>query len=234
MAPEWAVHLATLAMPMNVSFGYASMKGRPIDEARNFLAEKAIEYGAKYLFFLDDDTIPPHDALRKLHFALENADSDVVFCGGVYCTKAEPPNPTIALDMGIGSHWQWKTGEVFECPFVGTGCLLIKTEVFEKLPRPWFKTIRDLDTALAEGLKKYTDIIGDHGGTCIVTDDFYFCHKVREAGFRGLAHGGVLPIHVDQTGQMYMLPEDSYPVKHGSQPLLAGFSFQVERRKIGA
>jgi hypothetical protein len=45
-----------------------------------------------------------------------------------------------------------------------------------------------------------------------MTDDIYFCRKVREAGMRILAHGGVLPGHWDEHGNVYFLPDDSYPM----------------------
>jgi hypothetical protein len=46
-----------------------------------------------------------------------------------------------------------------------------------------------------------------------VTDDMYFCRKVREAGFRLLAHGGVLPAHWGQDGNCYRIAEDTYPFR---------------------
>jgi hypothetical protein len=47
-----------------------------------------------------------------------------------------------------------------------------------------------------------------------MTDDIYFCQKVKAAGFNILAHGGVLCGHYDvKTNKIFTLPEDSYPMK---------------------
>lgn len=52
-------------------------------------------------------------------------------------------------------------GSLIEADALGAGCLLIKREVLEKVPRPWFR-----------------NHYGTAGG-----EDMYFCDRVKEAGF---------------------------------------------------
>jgi hypothetical protein len=87
--------------------------------------------------------------------------------------------------------------------------MMIKAEALRRVPEPWFKDIRSLAEAHAEGW--FLDRV--MGQPAEVTDDLYFCRKVREAGFRILAHGGVLPAHWGQDGRCYRLAEDTYPFR---------------------
>lgn len=181
-------------------------------ENREKLVEKALEFDCPYLFFLDDDTIVPHFAVQKLHYALVN-DPDAMICAGIYPTKTDPPEPIVYKPQGAGSYWRWKEGEVFECDGIGTGAMLIDTRIFKSLPKPWFKEDLEVSegktTLLTSG--KEVPIVRD-----FYTDDLYFCYKVRQAGYKILAHGGVLPVHLGQDGTVYSLPADSYPMRRDS------------------
>lgn len=205
VAPEWAISLASLNYPINCRYAFGMLRGVPIAEAREQLAEMAIEQGAKFLFFIDDDTAPPNFSLRKLIHNLEN-DPESMVSGGIYFTKSFPPMPVVFQNDGEGPHYQWKFGDVFECASIGTGCMVVKTEVFKHLEKPWFKTT---DNPNPENMSKETE-----------TDDIYFCKKVRKAGFKILADGGVIPLHWDViTGMHFGMPVDSYPAKaYGAKP----------------
>ncbi len=76
-------------------------------------------------------------------------------------------------------------GDLLECDGVGGGCLLIHRRVFEAIEPPYFK---------------YTD--GTAGG-----EDFYFCRKVQEAGFKIFVDPGVICGHKqkDMVGTRHFL-----------------------------
>lgn len=196
--PEWALAMMAQAYPLNMTIEFAPLKGRKIDEAKNEITRHAIDAGAKYLWFVDDDTAPPPHAARKLIIDLETAPDAVMVAAGIYVSRQEYPEPLVYLKNGEGAFWKWKAGEVFECCGIGGGCMMIKVEVFKHLPEPWFKTV---------------DCYSDQDGIeNQFTDDIYFCDKVIKAGFKILADGGVLPIHWDTASQTpYCIPEDSYP-----------------------
>ena len=228
---------------MNLSI--SALKGIEVGEARCQIAQHAIDLKAKYLFFLDDDTAPPYFAARRLIYALEQAGPEVMVAGGIYANKhSYPPEPMVFLQDGDGPHWKWKYGDVFECGSIGTGCMMIKTEVFQYLEKPWFATINE---CFSSG--EY----GAHVHKLEMTDDLYFCEKVRKAGFKILADGGVLCVHWDvnacacghtleshnkaqlhypcavqqcscdcyrMSGKHYLLPEDSYPLQREKSPII--------------
>jgi hypothetical protein len=199
---EWSLCLAGQNYPLNCNRWVTPCKGKPIAEARTKIAKFAIKEKAKYLWFLDDDVAPPFHACRKLMYDLEQADDDVMVAGGIYASKEDLPAPMVFNGNGTGPFWKWKKGELFECSGIATGCMLIKTEVFDKIPEPWFETI----DRMPNGRQAMESM----------TDDLYFCEKVKAAGFKILADGGVLCVHWDYSTDPptpYALPEDSYPMK---------------------
>jgi len=223
--PEWAIALANLQFPTNTGFCHLMLKRMQRDKARSELVRQAILRGCRYIWFLDDDTMPPPDAVRKLYTALENADDDVVACGGIYSSKGSiPSEPLVYIEENGGPFWKWKAGQVFQCHSIGTGCLMIKTEVFKHLPEPWF---RDINCVEEVGDDPSITLVDGTCGFCM-TDDVYWCQKVHQAGFKILAHGGVLPVHWDQQGNPYTLPRDSYPMKDAGEPWYSAFGIVKE------
>lgn len=177
--------------PTNVNFTILTITGKDIDAGRTLAIEQALLAGVKYLWFLDDDTVPPQDAARHMMQVFRNHPKAMVV-GGIYTTRAAPPEPIVYATQGAGAFWDWKGGEVFKCWGLGTGCMMIDLDVFRYLDKPWFLTRNDAE--LRE------------------SDDLHFCELVNQAGFEVWAHGGVLCHHYDlERGAVYMLPRASYP-----------------------
>lgn len=204
VAPEWALSLATQSYPLATNISLLSLKGVEIGEARSHFARQAKEMGASYLWLIDDDVAPCTGAIRALMYQMEQHKHEgVMAVGGIYCSKSDLPEPVVFRGSGQGCFWHWKLGEVFECDGIGTGCLLINTEVFDYLEEPYFKTVDKEPVAVSQNQIVYREQ---------QTDDLYFCDKVRRAGFKILAHGGVICPHWDaDTGKPYLLLADSYP-----------------------
>jgi hypothetical protein len=163
----------------------------------------------RYIWFVDDDVLVPAQTLRKLIDSLSKIQAleklkhgkpETMAIGGVYCSKEELATPIVYNKLGAGPYWDWKVGEVFPCEGIGTGCLLIDTQVFQHLEKPWFKTVDELK---------------DDGGMLSrtnITDDLYFCRKVINAGFRIACHGGLLCGHYDyKIKKIFGLSPDSPP-----------------------
>jgi len=198
--PEMVVAMAMQPNPTHFSPAYLVVKGLPVAEARCVLAKKALEIKAKYLWFIDDDTIPPPNTLQRLVYVLEN-HPEIKAIGGVYCTRAEVPQPVVFRGMGLGSFWHWKKNDIFEVTGIGAGCLLIATDVFYQIPEPWFE--------FQESRSNIPEV-----PSTLISEDISFCNKVRAAGFKVFAHGGVLCDHHDiATGKTYQMAPDSYPMR---------------------
>ena len=203
---EWALAMETIAWPLNVTIMHAAVFDRKISEARETICEQAVAVGAPFIWFVDDDTVPISAAPRLLMYQLEQ-HPEAIAIGGIYCSKTDPPQPMVFQDFGTGSDWNWKVGEVFECKAIGTGCMMIRTELLKTLERPWFRTI---DLA----------VLGGDQYSVQTTDDMYFCKKAIKAGHKILAHGAVLCPHWDvSSGICYELPKDSRPYKSEVKPL---------------
>ena len=213
VTPEWAIGLATqnFGMGINVAYGpvhclnpKTGSQGLPRDLAAEYIVDNAIRNDAPYIMFLDDDVELPFGACRHLMQTLASADDDVMAAGGIYVTKQNPPEPVVFKDISFGAFWRWKRNTVFPCELLGLGCTLFKTEVFKRIPKPWF---RDIDTEKM---------------SC--TDDAFFFAKMKLNGFKALADAYVLPTHWDyETGKGYQLPEDSYPMlPEGKESILKG------------
>lgn len=213
---EWALNLAVQNYPMNVEriiqvkrcvLGYGRRTGSnskevSVDEGRNMIAREALRNKSKYLYFWDDDVAPPPNATRLLMYDLEQ-DDDLGVAGGIYCSKEEPPSPMVFQGDGLGSFWKWKAGDRFECTGLGTGAMMIRTEILEKIPEPWFKTVDEDNPAPGYTMHRQTD-------------DLYFCRKVLEAGFKILADANVLCVHWDYDSdppKPYYLSPDTGPMK---------------------
>jgi hypothetical protein len=196
IAPYVALSYLNLTWPFGWNRVSFASHGTKIDLARNEMAEAALEAGTSYLLFLDDDVEVPQDGLRMLFETMENAPADVMIVAGIYCAKEQSSSPVVFREEGRGPFWKWKVGDIFECGVIGAGCMLIKSEVFKHLEKPWFRTI---DSALFQQ-----------------NEDSYFCQKVRAAGFKILADSRVVCTHWGWDGKVfspYTLPADSYPLR---------------------
>ena len=196
---EMVTAISMQSWPTNTNMLLLNLYGMDTDAGRIKAVKQALEMNMKYIWFVDDDTVPPNDAGRQLLYLLEQHGPEtggkVMVAGGIYCTRSSPPEPIVYAESGAGSHWNWKVGETFKCWGLGTGCMMINLDVFTHLPEPWFQTTMSCE-------KKETD-------------DLYFCQRVADAGFEVMAHGGVLCHHYDlERGAIYMLPRKSGPFQN--------------------
>lgn len=194
---EMVTAFAMQSWPTNTNLTFANIYGMATDAGRIEGVRAARKAGCKYLWFVDDDTVPPPDAGRHLIYLLEQNGpprGKVMVAAGIYTTRCTPPEPLVYMGQGLGSHWDWRVGDTFKCWGIGTGCMMINLDLFDSLPEPWFKTTMESDMR--------------------ESDDLYFCKKVADAGFEVMAHGGVLCHHYDmERGAVYMLPRNSIPYR---------------------
>jgi len=208
--PMWAVTLSALCWPMNIKHALYPVQGKPREQAREEIIEKAIELKSKYVMMLDDDVVPPADAPMLMVRELEMHDEfDVI--GGIVTAKGVNADPMLFKGSSGGPYWKWKVGEIFEVDEIATACIVIRTSLFQTLPKPWFRDLNTLEEEKEAGVyaepKDVNEIL--HKGE--MTDDIFFCKKAKAAGHRILAHGGILCRHYDQFGNAFTLTEDSYP-----------------------
>lgn len=197
----WALALKCLNPPINYNSVFQVVENKSVADARNEIAEQALKSGHKYLFFLGDDVEVPNHTLRQLIFRMEH-DDNLGVVGGVYCSKTTPPAPLVFRGNGSGSFWKWKIGEYFEVTGLGMDCTLIRVELLNDIPKPWFKTI-DGDQFL-DGINAAEQW----------TEDLYFLEKVvKTKKWKICCDASVMCNHWDAiNNKRYCIPGDSYPV----------------------
>lgn len=202
---EWMRARMALMSPFGWNWIELACHGLSIDAARTYAVQHCIEHKVPYLFFLDDDVIPPAFALHQLCQRMLN-NPDVDFCSGVYCCKSAYPTPLIYVENGgNGVHWDWTLGDVLIDGITGCGfgCCLVRVSAFERMPnteeQPWFRTTYEQTP----------------GSTKRETEDMYaMCRARKELGSKILIDTNILCKHQDKvSGLCYSLPPDCLPMK---------------------
>ena len=152
--------------------------GMPVADACNEAALTALKEHATHLLLIEDDTFAPSDAVPRL---LKHG-VDVV---GAWYPKRQPgPRTGVPIMLDPVTHERRSLddpdGSMRQVYTLPTGCTLIRTSVFEKIPFPWFVTTPQL------------------------TQDSYFSQQAREAGLTLWCDTSLCCDHVDRvTGITY-------------------------------
>jgi len=151
-----------------------------------------------YIMTLEDDNLPPPDAHVRLLETIEWGKYDAV--SGIYFTKGEFPMP-----MAYGDPADFKRtgildfkprdvraaiakGNIMPVNGIAMGCALWRTQMFKKLPPPWFQTFADLTPQ----------------GAQLYTQDLWGCKRFVENGCTFAVDFRVRVGHMDvNTGIVY-------------------------------
>jgi hypothetical protein len=159
-----AYDLASLAArdgyrDLNLMFDRGSIL--PAQRAR--LVERALEIEASHVLWFDRDMRFPVDTLERL------LQHEKAIVAANYTTRRMPYLPTAEGENQRGYLFSgpMSTGLV-PVAHVGMGCMLVDTDVFKKLKRPWFTLGFNLKENVYAG------------------EDVYFCAQARRAGFEVL------------------------------------------------
>lgn len=157
----WSIGFRNLYIPGTYTF----LSGMPFDHARNTGCQKALELDFEWIFFLDDDVIPPHDIILRLMSHRQPIVS------GVYYRRNPPICPVMLKNTDKGREWitSYKTPDLMEVDFVGAGCLLIHRDVLNAMSQPWFEWRCD----------RY-DLVPEKR----MSEDFAFCEQARNIGYK--------------------------------------------------
>jgi GT2 family glycosyltransferase len=135
------------------------VRGTIIPQSRAALANAAIEAGATHLLWIDSDMRFPPDSLARLL----NHDKPIVAAN--YTTRRPPYLPTAETKNGFLFTSPDSDGLV-EVSHCGMGLMLVDTEVMRTIGEPFFAI------GFNPKDKQY------------VGEDFYFCKKARDHGFK--------------------------------------------------
>ncbi len=146
---------------------------------RDNIILKALKTDYTHVFFVDTDVCFNSQVLERLLMR----DKDIV--GGIYNFKKLPIEPIIRMADKDGNFIPGNTEDlpkdIFKAAALGTGCMLIKIDVFRKIKRPWFFH------------EKWDDENEGMG------EDIWFCTRAHEAGYDVWADPSVSIGHVANT-----------------------------------
>ena len=162
-----------LSTPMNQKFMRIFIEKMEVGDAYNTGVEMVLNHPElskwPYILTLEEDNTPPPDGLLKLYESIDKFDA----IGGLYWVKGERGQPMIYGDPAVmPKNFTPQLPQVDcvqECNGLGMGFTLFKTDMFKRMPKPWFKT-----------LQQYTPNLG----MSCATQDLYFFQEAAKHGFR--------------------------------------------------
>lgn len=177
---------------LGISHGFVDISGEKVDVARNYLIEQALQSGAKYLFFVGEDTVIPYNGFKKLLKTAE-ANPNSIVCG-VYYIKLS--NAMIMVKEG---NWisipNVDPGQIIEAWQTGMDAMLIPIEILQRMK----DEAPDLPfTCIAS---KIEDIP-------FIGEDNFFVHRIHKMGIKLLVDTDVQCLHVDLASGKYTAHPD--------------------------
>jgi hypothetical protein len=153
---EW---LMRLGQQKDIVYRILFSNHKPHDNNRNHIANEFIKSGMDYLLMIDSDIVPITNVLEMVH-----KDKDVI--SSFIQTHKEEGTLPLAMKKVDGGYQVYKelTRGLNKVDATGTGCMMIRKNVFEKLDKPYFRFQYNDEGILTNG------------------EDFNFCDKVNEAG----------------------------------------------------
>lgn len=176
------------------SHGYIDIYGQKVDVARNYLIDRCLnDSGAKYMFFIGEDTVVPVDAFAKLHKTAEENPGAIVT--GVYYIKISSPMIMVRTEDNHIIPANVDPGQIIEAHQTGMDCMLIPIDVLRKM--------RDNDPDLPWCCIGYgiEDIP-------FIGEDNFFVYRMRKDGIKLLVNTDVQCLHMDLlTGKFTAHPD---------------------------
>jgi len=120
---------------------------KPHDHCRNAIVMQFLETECEWLLMVDSDVVPPGNVVEMI-------DNDVDVCSAHVSTARNGEVIPVGMTRNEkGYHHDFKHSEpgLHKVDAVGTGCILIKREVFAKLDKPYFRFKYNEDGILING-----------------------------------------------------------------------------------
>jgi len=203
------------------SRGFCHIGGEKVDVARNYLVERALESGAKYMLWVGEDTVLPRDGFMKLHETAEkNPDSMVV---GVYYVKLSVP----MIMIREGDHIipaNVDPGQVFEAWQTGLDAALIPMHIL--------RSLKEEDPELTFCAIGSGEVIPEMPDMPFIGEDNFFVYRVRKNGFKLLVDTDVQCLHMDLANGKYTAHPDIDENNYFTNIPLQGRLTEADRKFI--
>lgn len=153
--------------------------GLQLDQMRNDAVQTALDSGQTHILFLDADMAFPRNMLQLLIEDFED-NPEVEAVTGIYTWKSAPYLPHVYPRWNQADHAFTMAASIplddlFEVEGAGTGCLMIKADVFRRTAFPWFAfTTKDLPE-----FADRPEPPADRPRPFPIGEDLYFCLKAK-------------------------------------------------------
>ena len=117
---------------------------QPADNARNTIVQDFLKTDCDYLWWIDDDIIPPPNTLCELvNTLLLRDDIDALSAVG-FCMRADNGNyfpypVTLKLD-DKDKYTVYYGNDIEEVDAVGSGCVMVRRKVYKDVKRPYISS----------------------------------------------------------------------------------------------
>lgn len=146
----------------------------PLEHARNEQVDRFLKTHYDRLFIVDSDCVPAPTTIKTLD------QLNLPFVVAPHPSIKGVETGVMVLDrVGENEYVQHRPFNkgLQECDAVGCAGMMIHREVFEKLDKPYFRFIYDEDGKLVKG------------------EDFDFCDRIKELGYKVYAHCDLIQTH---------------------------------------
>lgn len=197
------------------SHGYIESTGMPVDSARNYLIDCALETNAEYLFFVGDDTVSPWKAFKILHeTSLKNPNAVIA---GVYYIKISDAMVMVNKNNTI-SVPNVDPGQVLDVWQTGMDCMLIPMRILRKMKEK-------------EPELPFCCIAHEIEGIPFVGEDNFFVHRLRKHGYKLLVNTDVQCLHMDvYTGKYTAHPNVNLDDYYTNIPITEPLTMKDKKR----
>ena len=166
---ELVKFFTTFKIPKGYKVRIATRKGYPLASNRNAIVKEFLkDLDNEWLLTFDSDIVPPRDILDMIKY------NKGIVAPIVFAFQQGVAQPLIMKRVSRDNFmftpakelvYDEETG-LIEADGTGAGCLLIRRDVLEKIKRPWFEFLTDKD------------------GIAISGEDYQFCVKCQEKGYK--------------------------------------------------
>lgn len=187
-----------IALPINCIVSFSYTRGMSGTQAREELTERAIQSGANFVYYADDDVLPPINVLYKMMLEMQK-DETIGLITAVYTTKSDPPHPHLYKEPNGTHYWNFSMDPYDDPETIwgcGAGAMMVRVDAIRKMERPYW----------AEAVDSRSK------GFSVLGHDLHFCEKIRNAGYRTVVDGSLICGHVDEYGKVFSLPLNCPPL----------------------